>query len=127
MDTATIAKVQRLGFRVYMRRTTDSWMIFTSQDGKRLGYLQEERLGGPLSISTVHKPNSQSGTGFSINQWVSDLTREELESGFRSIPSWAGEYELRSVEKWKDISAFIAANAFNREYGLVPPMQGGGA
>ena len=125
MDTAVIAKVQRLGFRVYMRRTTDSWMIFTSQDGKRLGYMQEERLGGPLSISTVHKPNTRSGTGFSIDQWVSDFSREDLERCFSLGPRWADEQSLQAVKKWADIDAFIASSRFNQQYGLVPPIQEG--
>ena len=66
MDSSVIAKVQSLGFNVWMRKSTDTWMIFATKDDKQLGYMQEERLGGPLSISTVHIPSTSHGTGFSI-------------------------------------------------------------
>ena len=120
MDSSVIAKVQSLGFNVWMRKSTDTWMIFATKDDKQLGYMQEERLGGPLSISTVHIPSTSHGTGFSIDQWVSDFTKADLERCFVLAPAWDGSHAWGSVKKWRDLEQFRNASKFNQGYGLVP-------
>lgn len=122
MDTKIIAAVQKAGFTVYMRKTTDSWLIFTDADGKNVGYLQDGWRG--LSLGTKHVPNRTTGTGFSLTEFMSpaDLTREKLEKAFVVAPGWATSDDVKSVRKWRDIREFMAADLFNGEYGNVPPQ-----
>lgn len=118
MDKKIIAKIQSFGFDVYMRDVKDTWLIFT--DGKRIGYLQDERLGG-FGLSTVHVPNTSSGTGYQIERNADGFDKEALERCFVSAPHWARE--PRSVVKYKDIGAYINANSFNREYKLMAQVK----
>lgn len=117
MEREIIEQVQSYGFHVYMRVEADSWMIYTSEDGKQLGYLQVERFGG-ISISTVHIPNSTSGTGYQIERHVDSFDKAALEAGFTLKPHWArGDF---TPAKWRDIEHFKASNRFNGDYQLVP-------
>lgn len=118
MDKEIITKVQSFGFHVWMRKESDTYMIFT--DGTRLGYLQVERSSG-FTMSTVHIPNSTSGAGFQMQRHVGDFDREMLESCFVHAPHWAPGSDVRSVVKWRDIEHYRASNAFNGEYQLVSP------
>lgn len=115
MDKAIIKKVQSFGFDVYMRNEGDTWLIFT--DGTRIGYLQDDRSS--FSLSTVHKPNKNSGTGFQMLRHVGDFTKEDLEACFARAPHWALERDARPVVKYKDMAAYINENSFNREYKLI--------
>jgi hypothetical protein len=117
MDHRIIAAVQGHGFDVYMRKPSDTWLLFT--DGKNLGYLQEDRLEG-IALSTVHIPNQTTGTGFRIDTDAGELTREKLLECFCTAPSWASGRARASVKKWPSVAAFIASNGFNREYRLIP-------
>lgn len=121
MNKAIIAAVQKAGFDVYMRRTTDSWLYFT--DGKNIGYLQDGCRGAALS--TAHIPNTSSGAGYGLRDFMplSDLTKEILSEAFMHAPNWSRE--PNSVRKWKDMQAFIAADSFNRGYALVVDMKEG--
>jgi hypothetical protein len=120
MDKAIIAKVQSLGFDVYMRNEDDSWLLFT--DGTRIGYLQADRLGG-FSFSTVHKPNTTTGTGFQIDRNADGFDKSDLERCFIHAPHWALNREASTVVKYKNIGDYISENSFNREYKLVPRVQ----
>lgn len=116
MDTAVIAKVQSFGFDVYMRKTTDSWLIFT--DGKNVGYLQDGGFG--FTLTTVHAPNSTSGTGYQIERDVPAFDKAMLERCFLLAPLWAATRDIQSVRKYRDIEAYRASSSFCSEYGLVP-------
>ena len=118
MDRAVIVRIQSCGFDVYMRPGADTYLYFT--DGTRIGYLQEERFGG-YSLSTVHKPNSTSGTAFSIAQGIDvfDIDKQALERCFSLGPDWA-HHHFASAKKWPDMATFLKANSFNASYELVP-------
>lgn len=120
MDNSIIAKVQSFGFTVYMRKPSDTWLYFTTPDGKSIGYLQDGRLEG-ISLGTVHVPNRTSGTGFQVERNADALTKEDLQRCFAAAPHWAGR-DAASVVKWRDIDAMIAANIFNREYHVIAPI-----
>lgn len=113
MPPEVIGAVKSAGFDVYMRGESDSWLLFT--DGTRIGYLENSCATG-LRISTVHKPNTHSGTGFAIVDGlaISDLTRDKLSEGFLHAPDWGRH--IASVRKWRDFEAFKEANSFNRAY-----------
>ena len=93
---------------------------FSVERGVRIGYLQDNRFRG-LSIGTVHVPNASSGTGFGIQENLSeaDLTAETLHKALVHAPDWARDRS--SVRKWKNFAAFKASNGFNGEYKLVAP------
>lgn len=117
MDKAVIEKVQGFGFDVYMRKPEDSWLIFT--DGKRIGYLQTDRSSG-FTLSTVHKPNGRTGTGFQMGRDVVGFDKPDLELCFLLAPSWATHDERESVNKYRDMDAFLNADDWNRGYRKVP-------
>lgn len=117
MNSALIDKIKRLGFRVWMRHPEDNFLLFTDKDGKKIGYLQDS---GPeaISMSTVHKPNHTSGTGYGMFKHVDemDLSREDLDACFCLYPQWADSKSRDSVKKWKGIDEYRAANKFNAAY-----------
>ncbi len=98
-----------------MKRRSDSWIYYT--DGTRIGYLQNGRLDG-ISLSTVHIPNTTTGTGFKLDEClgVIDLTAEKLATAFNHSPGWATGRDRDSVRKWRDFAAFKASSRFDSEY-----------
>lgn len=120
MDKEIIAKVQSFGFDVYMRNPDrDTWLLFT--DGKHIGYLQYLPMEG-FTLSTVHKPNHETGTGIQVKREADSFDKEDLERCFGLAPGWLRHSSLASIVKWQDIDEFRSANSFNAAYRLVPPV-----
>lgn len=103
-----IYAVQKAGFDVYMRKPTDTWLIFT--DDQHLGYLQDGWRG--IATSTVHKPNPTTGTGYGMDEFmmVADLTADKLRRAFRYAPEWASQRDTASVHKYKGIEDYKASH-----------------
>lgn len=110
-----IERIREAGFTAYMRDRDDTYLYFT--DGTRIGYLQNNRWSG-LSLTTVHVPNTTTGTGFGVAEHLSeeDLTREVLERAFAFTPAWAPTRDLASRRKWKDFAEFQRSSTFNAAY-----------
>jgi len=89
MDVEVISKIQKLGFSVYMRKLSDSWLVYEQDD--KIAYMQEEIMNS-FSISTIHIPNRNSGTGFLVEKYI---------------------------EKYRNIQHYINRSPFNREYSLI--------
>ena len=106
----TIEAIKSLGFKVYQSPDPDwrTYLFFT--DGDRIGYLQKGD-GGELSISTVHKPNRQTGSSFGMGD-LSGITREGLEVAFRHAPGWAYSVDRAATHKWPTVEAFLS-KSFN--------------
>ena len=104
-----IEQVKRAGFKVYMRKPTDTYLYFT--DGSRIGYLQTER--GVYSLSSVHVPNSEAGTGFGIDDCMGTIDRASLERAFVIAPHW---HRGETPAKWKNWEAFQNANQWNKGF-----------
>lgn len=115
MDRSIIDKIQGFGFDVYMRDPGDTYLFYT--DGKRVGYLQDDRFG--FSISTVHMPGKNVGTGFQMIRHAGSFTKEDLESGFAYAPSWASGRDLPFVVKYKDIKDWRSRDSWNGSFKLV--------
>jgi hypothetical protein len=115
VEQKIIDAVTSAGFDVWMRDPKDSYMLFT--EGKNIGYMQLDRSAG-YTISTVHKPNTSSGTGFQVERHVSDFTRDILARAFVHCPEWYLR-DARSVHKYRDMEDYRAASSFNAEYKLV--------
>lgn len=116
MHASVIDAVKRAGFSVYMLDgdASKTWAIFT--DGANIGYLQDDRPG--YSIGTLHRPNQQSGTGFSVRQRldVTDLDRETLSCAFDFTPAWVGAQDRASVRKYRGMKDFLDSNSFNARH-----------
>jgi hypothetical protein len=117
MDKAIIDAAAAAGFDVYMRDLRDTWLIFTDPDTGRIGYLQAPR-GDGYSLSTVHMPNTTTGTGFQVDRYLSSFDRKSLQRAFLT-PDWASGRDRDSVRKYRDIEHYRAANPFNAEYKLA--------
>jgi hypothetical protein len=94
------------GYDVYMSndKQWQSYCYYT--DGKNIAYLQCGNFGG-FSISTVHKPNKNSGTGFRMPEIDSYYpTNKDLKSAFCIAPNWANNTDRQSVVKYKDFKEF---------------------
>jgi hypothetical protein len=116
MRTETINAIKAAGFRVFMRKVSDSYCHFTSADGLQVGYLEENRLGG-FNIGTTHRPNRDSGTGYRIHDGISGpLTITLLSDAFIMRPAWA---HGPMPAKWKSIDEFMRDNSFNAGYSEV--------
>ena len=128
MDKATIAKVQSFGFDVWMHGPDESasWMIFTDPEGKRLGYLQENSggIGGGWTLSTVHKPNTTTGTGYSMGNAVADFTAEDLAACFAMGPAWALNRDMASVKKYRDMEEYRSRGSWEAKYRKLEPVDG---
>lgn len=93
-----IEMLKAKGYRVFMRRPTDTYCYFTTQDGKKIGYLQTN----PPRACSVHRPNTKTGTGF-----MADSVDEAINM---HCPSWARHHH-QDVVKWRDIEHFRSADA----------------
>lgn len=119
MMEMTIGLIRRLGYDVYRRNPNDSWAHFT--DGTNIGYIQYGRFG--FDFSTIHKPNTTTGTGFSIAKDLPETILTDnagfeklLKECFAFAPYWASVNDLRSVKKYKNIDEFLNYNSFNSQY-----------
>ena len=101
------------GFKVYMRKRTDSWLYFV--EGDKIGYLENNRLQG-FTLTTVHIPNKDSGTGYAIGPTGGMLDADTLRRAFVIRPHWATG---PTPTKWKNIEALIKSSMFAGEYHLI--------
>lgn len=104
-----IDTVAAMGFDVYQSEKPEwrTYLYFT--DGKRIGYLQNDRLTG-ITLTTVNKPCRECGTGFRVVEF-SDLSRAALEQAFVIAPWWGS---ARGVVKYKNIEEFLASEERQR-------------
>jgi hypothetical protein len=75
------------------------------------------------TISTVHVPNTTSGTGFQIERNVDRFDKEMLARAFVLSPDWSRGTATASVRKYRDMEDYRKASAFNASYQLVKASQ----
>lgn len=88
----------RNGLSVYYPEKPTTYFWFS--DGENIGYVQIEKTG--FSFSTVHQPNSQSGTGFQVEKHVYPATIWDALKTFM-VPNWA--FRMSHV-KYRDWNQF---------------------
>ena len=105
-----IQLMHEMGLRVFVRDTENPMYCFFT-DGKNIGYAQ---WGGiSESVSSVHKPNKSTGTGFSV---ADEITQMTLLAAMQTIaPHWASASDRASVRKYRDIDAYLKASKWNSE------------
>jgi len=86
---------------VYDGQASKKVTYFKIVKDNQIGYVQKGHFGG-FDFSTVHKPNRDTGTGFSMAQEVSDPTIEMAEKCFSLAPYWATTSQRESVIKYKN-------------------------
>lgn len=116
LPTEALEAIEAAGFTAYMRNRTDSWCLYT--DGQRIAMLQRAFLAG-YTISTVHKPNRTTGTGWQMFRGTFDLTPDNLAAGFKDHPGGATTAERASIHKYAGIDDYRAESRFNADYAPV--------
>jgi len=86
-----------------------SYFHFT--DGTKIGYCQEAYFGG-IQFSTVHKPSTQAGTGFALNDDPGNYnpTIKDAEKALsHGMPGWfirrAKGWKPTKYESWEEYAA----------------------
>lgn len=91
-----IEKLKDKGYLVYGPEDITTYVWFVEPDGKRFGYAQYSRLEGP-QYSTVHRPSSRIGTGFSA---------KSPEEALMAVPTWAVGKGFETPSKYPDFETF---------------------
>lgn len=100
-----IKQVKSLGFKVYAPEKLSIYLYYV--DGYNIAYMELKDTG--LHITTIHKPNYITGTGFHmIDIYKNEITRENLEKGFSLAPAWASLTDIKSVKKYTSIDEFLS-------------------
>lgn len=103
---AMVARIKHCGYRVFMCPPSNTYCYYT--DGTRIGYAQ---WGQTTRVTTVHKANTTTGTGFIISDEITPATlREAL---ITHAPTWAASWDRASIHKYKDWAAFRAADPWH--------------
>lgn len=106
-----IQTMHDMGLRVFVRDTENPTYCFFT-DGKNIGYAQWS--GIRESISTVHKPNKSTGTGFIV---ACEITQETLLTAMQTIaPHWVSAADRASVRKYRDIDDYLRDSKWNSEF-----------
>lgn len=99
-----IQLIKSLGLSVYVKDENATWCHFT--DGVNIGYAQWGR--NSTSVSTVHKANCTTGTGF---RYADDITESSIMGSLKCIaPNWASAGDAKTVIKYRDFADFAARN-----------------
>ena len=109
-----IALIKTAGYRVFIRPNSltgrVTYCFYT--DGVRIGYAQWS--DGRPSVSTVHKANLKTGTGF---QFADDITRETITGAAKCFaPWWASQADQESVKKYSDWRHFVKSSVFHADF-----------
>jgi hypothetical protein len=89
-----IDSIKSQGFQVYAPEKLTAYCFFT--DGIRIGYADFNRMEG-VRFSTVHKPNSFTGTGFMA---------KDLHEALSLAPDWVSFRERAISSKYRDFADF---------------------
>lgn len=97
-------------WQVYMRPGSTTYCYVT--DGINIAYVQWGSMC-TQGVSTVHKPDSNVGTGFKLAE---QITLDSVRAAMHCVaPSWASKKERESVRKYRDWNEFQRAGSFNGE------------
>jgi hypothetical protein len=106
---AFVTLIKSCGYRVFMRKPSDKYCFYT--DGERIGYAQWSDIR--TVVSTVHKANRTTGTGFHVGDAI---TPDTLRDAIRChTPNWARAGDAGTVKKYASWDAFHNESAFNSE------------
>lgn len=97
-------EIKDLGYKVYICTDPMYNYGYIVNDKDEVGYFQLGEFWG-VSFSTKHKPNTEFGCGFGLDDWdkpqVSPLSRKIVDRVFIHHPSWARpSNKIHTIKKW---------------------------
>lgn len=116
---ALLRAIHAAGFKAYMLPgeplpLEDPFAYYT--DGTNIGYIALGARG--FNVSTVHKPNLRTGTGFRVVTDATYIGKSSLEMGFFRAPHWASGKAVESAVKYKNFDDWHQATKWNSGYEL---------
>ena len=102
--------IKAAGYRVFIRPQGSrevEYCFYT--DGKRIGYAQ---WSDRPAVSSVHKANRQTGTGWAIDD---EITPASLKAALSGPPPWASLRDRAASVSYTGIDQFLKSSAFNSE------------
>ena len=108
-----IKMLKKAGFQVLIPKESKTYCVF-GKDNK-IGYCQ---IGGSglFEFSTVHKPNSKTGTGYRIHSDITTPTTKHAEDAFAFVPHWANRKDMETIVKYKSLDDYkngLFGNQYN--------------
>lgn len=99
---------KKAGYTVYTSQKKDQTISYFNIAGKEgIGYIQAGDFGRVL-YSTVHKPNTQCGTGFRINNEEEEASLKRIKDTFAFCPDWViSKRDIEAVKKYKDWEDYL--------------------
>lgn len=83
---------------------------FSFSNGRGFGYVQQERLGGSFSFSSLHLPNRTTGTAYGFKE-LTDLTIQNAHFVCDTLnPYWASHNDRTDTKPYENISGFLRVN-----------------
>ena len=96
-------KIKSLGYKVYV--STDEYFhygyVVNEQD--QIGGFQLDNFGTGVCFSTKHKPSTENGSGFGLDDSFfgkTDITKEIVDRCFMVAPNWVSSVRRRKIVKW---------------------------
>ena len=114
-DQTVVQKIKDCGYRVFQLapgslswdRREPTWCYYTDLECKKIGYAQ---WGERESVSSVHKPHVDVGTGYRI---ADEITRNSLAKAINTIcPNW-DRRNASFVKKYSDWDSFCSSQSRN--------------
>lgn len=111
--TDTAEMIKAAGYKVFYsvwRHDTSGpgFTYFHFTDGQQIGYCQEGYFGG-IRFSTIHKPSTQAGTGFSLQDdpGIYEPTIEDAKKAFINVPAWFRREKFTPIKyaNWAEYTA----------------------
>lgn len=105
--------IRTAGYDVYQRPGGDTYCYFT--DGTRIGYCQFHPVEG-YTLSSVHRPNQKTGTGYQVLRYAAQPTTADLETALNTIvPAW-DRLNNGTVVKFRSMDTFLSSSKWNKEF-----------
>lgn len=101
--------IKSFGYRVFIRPNGHGATYCFYTDGERIAYAQWGSINS--GVSSVHKANRTSGTGFKVSDRIDRGTLEQ--ALFCFAPEWATNSDRQSVVKYKHIQEYLDSSLWN--------------
>lgn len=96
-------EIKALGYTVYIG-AYDEWNYgYIINDKDEIGYFQLGDYGMGVRFSTMHKPEREICSGFSLDdplEYQTVITKEVIDRCFVFAPAWVTGHDRAKVRKW---------------------------
>lgn len=112
-------QIKEMGYDVYMPVKYSKLYGKIVNNKDEIGSFCISELKCGITISTVHKPCHECGTGFILNEDIytglTSITKEDIDKTFIEYPIWATERQKKVVIKYIGIEEFIKTERIKYE------------